>query len=135
MLTKQGMATAMVRMSAHTTGSAAGGVNTMGQPADSGGRRPSGSRWSARRAATYRRILEVLDCSVNGHERDRQGSRRRSRLETLGNNNNNLKQYRKVGLEDAKTWMEQRLANLQSGIPNSAAKNWQTAGPNNSPRR
>ena len=43
------------------------------------------------------------------------------RLETLGNNNNNLKQYRKVGLEDAKSWMEWRLANLRSGIPNSAA--------------
>ncbi len=121
MLIKQGMATAMVRMSAHTTGSTAGGVNTMGQPADLGGRRPSGSQWSARRAATYHCILEVLDCSVNGHERDRQGPCRRSRLETLGNKNNNLKQYRKVGLKDAKSWMEQRLANLRSGIPNSAA--------------
>ena len=97
------MATAMVRMSAHTTGSAASGVNAMGQPADSGGRHPSGSQWSARCAATYRRILEVLDCSVNGHERDRQGPHRRSRLETLGNNDNNLKQYRKVGLEDVKS--------------------------------
>ncbi len=79
MLIKQGMATAMVKRPAHTTGSAASGVNVMGQPADSGGRRPSGSRWSARHVATYHRILEVLDFSVNGYERDRQGPHRRSR--------------------------------------------------------
>ena len=115
------MATAMVRRPTHTTGSAASGVNVMGQPADSGGTRPSGSGWSAQHAATYRCILDVLDFSVNGYERDRQGPHRRSRLETLGSKDNNLKQYRKVGLEDAKSWMEQRLANLQSGIPNSAA--------------
>jgi hypothetical protein len=121
MLIKQGMATAMVRRPAHTTGSAAISVNVRGQPADLGGRRPSGSGWSARRAATYRRILDVLDFSVNGYERDRQGLHRQSRLETLRNNDNNLKQYRKVVLEDAKFWMERRLANLRSGIPNSAA--------------
>ena len=121
MLTKQGMATAMVRRMVHTTGSAASGVNVMGQSAVTGDRHPSGSQWSARRAATYHCILDVLDFSVNGYERDRQGPHRRSCLETLGNNNNSLKQYRKVGIEDAKSWMEWRLANLQSGIPNSAA--------------
>ncbi len=52
---------------------------------------------------TVRRILEVLDGSVNGHERDCQGPHRRLRLETLGNNDNNLKQYGNVGLEDAKS--------------------------------
>ena len=117
---RRGMATPMVRGMARTTGSAASGVNAMGQSADSGDRRPSGSRRSSRRAAVYRQILDVLDCSVDGRERDRPGERR-SRLETLGNNDNSLHQFRKVGFEDAKSWMERRLANLRSGIPNSVA--------------
>ncbi len=116
----RGMATPMVRGAAHTTGSSAGGVNVTGQSADSGDRRPSGSRCSSRRAAIYHRILDVLDCSVNGCERDRPGHRR-SRLETLGDNEKSLNQYRKVGFKDAKSWMERRLAKLTSGIPNSVA--------------
>jgi len=97
----------MVRGTARTTGSAASGVNSMGQSADSGDRRPS-------------RSLDVLDCSGDGRERDRQGQRQ-LRLETLGNNDKSLHQFRKVGFEDAKSWMERRLANLRSGIPNSVA--------------
>jgi hypothetical protein len=58
---------------------------------------------------------------VNGYERDCQGPHRQSCLEILGNNNNSLNQYRKVEIEGAKSWMERRLANLRSGIPNSAA--------------
>ncbi len=126
----RGMATPMVRGTARTTGSAASGVNAMGQSADSGDRRPSGSRWSSRHSAIYRRILDVLDCSVDGCERDHQGQRR-SRLETLGNNDNSLYQFRKVGFEDAKSWMERRLANLRSGIPNSVATRWLLVGPAN----
>ncbi len=71
-------------------------------------------------AAVYRRILDALDCSVDGHNRDCRGERQ-SRLETLGNNDNSLHQLRKVGFEDAKSWMERRLANLRSGILNSVA--------------
>ncbi len=71
----RGMATPMVRGMARTTGSAASGVNAMGQSANIGDRRPSGSRRSSQRAAVYRRILDVLDCSVDGRERDRQGQR------------------------------------------------------------
>jgi hypothetical protein len=110
----------MVRGMARTTGSAASGVNTRGQSADSGCRHPSRSQWSSRRAAVYRHILDVLDCSIDGRERDRQGHRQ-SGLKTLGNNDNSLNQFRKVGFEDAKSWMERRLANLRSGIPNSVA--------------
>jgi hypothetical protein len=33
----------------------------------------------------------------------------------------NVKQYKKVGYKDAKTWMERRLANMKSGVPNWAA--------------
>jgi hypothetical protein len=106
----RGMATPMVRGTARTTGSAASGVDAMGQSADNGDRRLSRSRRLSRRAAVYRRILHVLDCSVDGRVRDRQGHRR-SRLECLGNNDNSLNQYRKVGFEDAKSWMERRLAN------------------------
>jgi hypothetical protein len=116
----RGMATPMVRGTANTTGSAAGGINVMGQSADSGDWRLSGSRWSSQRAAIYRRILDILDCSINGRERDRPGHRQ-SRLETLGDNDNSLSQYMKVGFEDAKSWMERRLAKLRSGIPNSVA--------------
>ena len=104
---RRGMATPMVRGMARTTGSAASGVNAMGQSADSGDRRPS-------------RSLDVLDCSIDGRERDRQGQRQ-LHLETLGNNDKSLHQFRKVGFEDAKSWMERRLANLRSGIPNSVA--------------
>ena len=111
----------MVRGMTHTTSTAASGVDVMGQSADRGGGRSSRSRWSSRCASVYRCILGVLDDRVNGYERDRQGQHRQSRLETLGNNNNSLKQYRKVGVEDAKSWMERRLANMRSGIPNSAA--------------
>jgi hypothetical protein len=32
-----------------------------------------------------------------------------------------VKQYKKVGYKDAKTWMERRLANMKSGVPNWAA--------------
>jgi hypothetical protein len=32
-----------------------------------------------------------------------------------------VKQYKKVGYKDAKTWMEHRLANMKSGVPNWAA--------------
>ena len=110
----------MVRGTAHPSGSAAEGVNVMGQSAVSGDRRPSGSRLASRRAAIYRRIIDVLDCSVNGRERDRPGYRR-SRLESLGRNDNSINQFRKVGFEDAKSWMERRLAKMRAGIPNSVA--------------
>jgi hypothetical protein len=46
-------------------------------------------------------------------KRDCHESPRRPRLE--------IQQFRKVGLEDAKTWMERRLARMRSGIPNSVA--------------
>ncbi len=54
-------------------------------------------------------------------ERDRHESSRRPRLETLRNSEINLKQIRKVGLEDAKTWMERRHRCMRSGIPKLVA--------------
>jgi hypothetical protein len=54
-------------------------------------------------------------------ERDHHESSRQPRLETLRNSEINLKQFRKVGLEDAKTWMERRLACMRSGILNLVA--------------
>jgi hypothetical protein len=45
-----------------------------------------------------------------------------SRLHAIQVDNRiNVKQYKKVGYEDAKTWMERRLANMKSGVPNWAA--------------
>ena len=64
--------------------------------------------------------MDVLNCSIDGRERGHQG-KRQSRLENLGNNDNSLHQFRKVVFEDAKSWMERRLANLRSGILNSVA--------------
>jgi hypothetical protein len=61
-------------------------------------------------------------------ERDHCEPPRRSCLETIGNSEINLKQYRKVGFEDAKSWMERRHSCMRSGIPNSMAtemaSNW-----------
>jgi hypothetical protein len=36
-------------------------------------------------------------------------------------NSSNIRQFHKVGCEDAKTWMERRLAAIKSGIPNCTA--------------
>jgi hypothetical protein len=119
MPSQRGLTTVMVERRTHTTGTAASGVDVLEPSAVGGGPRPSRSRWSSRRASVYRHILHVLDESVNTHVSDCQGPHRGSRLETLGNDNNSLKQYRKVGIEDAKTWMERRLAHMRSGIPNS----------------
>ena len=45
-----------------------------------------------------------------------------SRLHAIQVDNRiNVKQYMKVGYKDAKTWMERRLANMKSGVPNWAA--------------
>jgi hypothetical protein len=50
------------------------------------------------------------------------------RLDTLGISEINLKQFRKAGFEDAKSWMDRRLASMRLGIPNSVAteiaSNW-----------
>ena len=37
------------------------------------------------------------------------------------NSESNLKQFRQIGFEDAESWMEQRLARMRTGIPNSVA--------------
>jgi hypothetical protein len=45
-----------------------------------------------------------------------------SRLQAIQVDNRiNVKQYKKLGYKDAKTWMEHRLANMKSGVPNWAA--------------
>jgi hypothetical protein len=120
-LCQQGLATAMVRGAAHTTDTAASGVNASNTTAVGGGARPSRSRWSLQQAALYRCISCVLDNSVMDIKRDRHEASRQPHLETLRNSEINLKQFRKVGLEDARTWMECRLACMRSGIPNLVA--------------
>lgn len=103
---------------AHTAGAAASGVHAHEYYAESRGGRPSRSRRTSRRAAIYRRIIGILDSGVGGHGEDRSRGGRSS-LGQLGRVDNGFNQYRKVGFEDAKAWMERRLANLRSGIPNS----------------
>jgi hypothetical protein len=44
-----------------------------------------------------------------------------SRLQAIQVDNRiNVKKYKKVGYEGAKMWMEHRLANMKSGVPNWA---------------
>jgi hypothetical protein len=121
MLCQQGLATAMVRGATHTTGTAASGVNASNSTAVGGGAGPSRSRWLSQQAALYHCILRILDNSVMDIKRDCHESSRRPRLETLRNSEIDLKQFRKVGLEDAKTWMERRLACMRLGTPNLVA--------------
>jgi hypothetical protein len=121
MLCQQGLATAMVRGMAHTTCATVSGVNASNSTAVGGGTQPSRSRWLLQQAALYCCISCILDNSVMDIERDRHESSRQPRLETLRNSEINLKQFRKVGLEDVKTWMECRLACMRSGIPNLVA--------------
>ena len=72
------------------------------------GEQPLRSRRSARRAALYRRICQTL----GNHNKDQSGNRVRT---------NKLQQYHKVDFEDAKTWMERRLAGMKKGVPNWVA--------------
>jgi hypothetical protein len=117
-----GMATVMVMVSSatHATGVAASGMSSNNLGAKGEGR-TSRSRRSSRQAALYRQIKSMLQqyqgvrsgdqsCKINKLHRT---ARVDSRI--------NAKQYKKVGYEDAKSWMECRLANIKSGIPNWAA--------------
>ena len=78
-----------------------------------GGEQPPRSRRSARRAALYRRICLTL----NNHNNDQYQAKQ------SGNNvrRPQLQQYHKVGYEDAKTWMERRLAGMETGVSNWVA--------------
>jgi hypothetical protein len=116
MLSQLGMATAMVKSAAHSTGVAASGMSSNNSGAKVGGRL-SGSQRSSRQAALY--------CQINSMLHNNQGvgsgnhSSVTSRLHAIQVDNRiNVKQYKKVGYKDAKTWMERRLANMKSGVPN-----------------
>ena len=76
------------------------------------------SRHSARRATTYRRLnkqIERLQRGTVSHGGE-------------ADNINTTTQYTKVGYEEAKRWMELKLANMKSGIPapeiNRVAGEW-----------
>jgi hypothetical protein len=70
----------------------------------------SGSRRSAQHAALYHHICLMFNENI------------REPMET-GNvdNSSNIRQFHKIGYEDAKTWMERRLAAMKSNVPNWAA--------------
>jgi len=109
----------MVKSSASATGVAASGMSSNNLGATGGGRSPR-SQQSSRRAALYCQINSML------HNNQGVGSGDQSSL-THGlqaiqvDSSVNVKQYKKVGYEDAKTWMECRLASMKSGVPNWAA--------------
>jgi hypothetical protein len=80
--------------------------------ANKGGERPPGSKRSARRAALYCRICSALD--NNSRQQDRVPHPHASFTPQL-------RQFHKVRYEDAKTWMERKLAGMKSGVPNWVA--------------
>jgi hypothetical protein len=115
----KGMATAMVRSKASVTGAAASGTSSSNLGAK-GGRSVSESRRSARRAAIYRQINSVLKNNHGVSSGDQSVLGSGAQVCQVGNRVN-VNQYKKVGYEDAKTWMERRVANMKSGVPNWAA--------------
>ena len=105
--------TAMGRRMASAPVTTSGRTNAgNGHVAKTGGERLLGSKRSARRAALYRHICSTLD--NDSRQQDREPHSHASF--TL-----QLRQFHKVGYEDAKTWMERRLAGMKSGVPNWAA--------------
>ncbi len=110
----------MIKSAAHATGVAASGMSSDNFGAKVGGRL-SGSRRSLKQVALYHQINSMLH-NNQGVSSGNQ-SIVTSRLHAIQVDNRiNVKQYKKVGYEDAKTWMERRLANMKSGVPNWAAK-------------
>ncbi len=97
-------------------GATPGGTNVGNVHVARGGEQWLRSRQLARRAALYRCICSTLDND------SRQDSRQDTELHpTYVCINPQLRQFHKVGYEDAKTWMERRLAGMKSGVPNWAA--------------
>jgi hypothetical protein len=117
----------MVKRTAHTTGTAASGVNACFICCSERGATNEIEMAIATSGLVLWHLC-ILDNSVMEIERDRREPPWWSCLETLENSEITLKQCRKVGFEDAKSWMECRLACMRSGIPNSKAKemafNW-----------
>ncbi len=104
MLSQLGMATAMAKSAAHAVGVAASGMSSNNFGAKVGGRL-SGSRRSSRRAALYHQINSMLHNNQGVGSGDQ--SSIMSRLQAIQVDNRiNVKQYKKVGYEDAKTWVE-----------------------------
>jgi hypothetical protein len=103
---------------AHATGATPGGVSAKYSSVAQGGARLPESRHLLRRAALYCNICSMLENNVN-QEKGNQPEMA-SGLPCLGKNSS-FKQFSKVGYEDAKTWMERRLARMKSSIPNWAA--------------
>jgi hypothetical protein len=69
-------------------------------------------------SSTLSSYLFYFENNVNQEKGDRPETA--SGLPHLGTNSS-FKQYGKVGYEDAKAWMERRLAGMKSGVPNWAA--------------
>jgi len=89
-------------------------------------------RQSARRATTYQqrnRVERFLNVHQNGGGSSNGGSGRRQNIINNENVEERGGQYMKVGLEDAKEWMERRLSKFKSGIPKKdaarLASDWQ----------
>jgi hypothetical protein len=105
----------MHRSTTHAPEATSGCTNVGNEHVARGGdERPPGSRRSAQQAALYCHICSTLDnCIRNQNQAKEQSLHVNFPLR--------LQQYHKVGYEDAKTWMERRLAEMKSGVPNWVA--------------
>jgi hypothetical protein len=119
------LTTAMNSPTASVTGTAPSDTNCHTSSTGRGGNGRPRSRHLSRRATIYCQINEELirgvDGSPVGQPHVENGSIR-----------NNLKQFSKVGYEDAKTWMERRLAGMKNGVPVADAaglsREWASSG-------
>jgi hypothetical protein len=100
----------MNSLTAGVTGSAPSDTSSHTQAAVRGGNKRPRSRHLSRCATIYLQINKEL---IRGVE----GSPARKPLVQNSSIHKNLKQFSKVGFEEAKTWMERRLAGMKNGIP------------------
>jgi hypothetical protein len=105
-----GSATALGSKTIHAPGATPGGMQVDKAIVAWGGKCPSGTQWSDRWAALYRRICSMLNKNI----RDVKETGCTDTISTA-------RQFHKFGYEDAKLWMERRLAAMKSGVPNWAA--------------
>jgi hypothetical protein len=110
-----GQATGMRRRMTRAPAATSGSINVEHVHVARGGdERLPRSRRSARQAALYCHICSTLDNYSRTQNQDKEPS-------FHANFQPQIRQYHKVGYEDAKTWIERRLAGMKSGVPNWVA--------------
>jgi len=104
------LATVMIRSLASVTGPATSDTRCHTPTAVRGGGEWPRSRHLLRPATTYHQINDLLSEGIENRQVGQQPVQH-IRL------HNNLKQFSKVGFEEAKAWMEWRLAAMKNRVP------------------